>query len=285
MPTLRQLTQQLTTALTALYPEPEAAAMAGLAIEHVLELSPLHRRMRAAEEVPAGHAAKLAAVQARLLQHEPLQYVLGVAHFAGLELAVTPATLIPRPETEELVALIAREHSGRAGLRVLDIGTGSGCIPLALAQVLPGARFTAVDVSAEALAVARRNAATYQVPVDFQQLDILQDQPQLAAPADVLVSNPPYVLEEERSQMRPNVLQYEPASALFVPNHDPLLFYRRIAELGREMLAAGGRIYFEINEQFASETLALLRGLGYQEVQTYPDLFGKARMARASWVG
>ncbi|GGG44181.1 peptide chain release factor N(5)-glutamine methyltransferase [Hymenobacter glacieicola] len=284
-PTLRQLTTRLAADLATIYPAPEAEAIAGQVLEHLLGFSPLQRRMQAAQPVPADTLAALEPLQARLLRHEPLQYVLGVAYFAGLELEVTPATLIPRPETEELVALIVQEQRHRAGLHVLDVGTGSGCIPLALAQQLPTPHLTAVDVSGEALAVARRNAATCGVAIDFQQVDILWEQPVLGAPLDVLVSNPPYVLEQERPLMRPNVLNYEPATALFVPNHDPLLFYRRIAELGQEMLAAGGALYFEINEQFAAETMAMLQALGYQQVEPRLDLFGKARLVRATWAG
>ncbi len=165
--------------------------MAGQVVEHVLSLSPLQRRMQANEVVPIDKLTAFPAIQERLLRHEPLQYVLGVAHFAGLELEVTRATLIPRPETEELVALILQEQRGKAGIQVLDIGTGSGCIPLALAQGLPGSCLTAVDISAEALIVARRNAARCSVSIEFQQLDILHAAPRIPAPLDVLVSNPP----------------------------------------------------------------------------------------------
>ncbi|WP_019946839.1 peptide chain release factor N(5)-glutamine methyltransferase [Hymenobacter aerophilus] len=286
MPTLRQLSADLRSALQPIYEAPEAEAMAAQVLEYLLGLTPLQRRMRADEPLaPAARLDALPALQARLLRHEPLQYVLGMAHFAGLELEVTPATLIPRPETEELVELIAREQRGRVGLHVLDVGTGSGCIPLALAARLPGARLTAVDVSAEALSVARRNAVRCGVAVDFQQVDILQAVPQLAAPLDVLVSNPPYVLENERALMRPNVLKFEPATALFVPDHDPLLFYRRIAELGRELLTTGGALYFEINEQYAAETQELLRGLGYASIASHLDIFDRPRMVRATWQG
>ena len=284
MPTLRQLTTDLSTALQALYEAPEAGAIAAQVLEHLLDLTPLQCRMQAAQEVGTDERlGSLPEIQARLLRHEPLQYVMGRAHFAGLELDVTPATLIPRPETEELVELIAREQRGRAGLRVLDVGTGSGCIPLALVERLPGCHLTAVDISAAALAVARRNAARYAVTVDFQQVDILADVPHLAAPLDVLVSNPPYVLENERPLMRPNVLAYEPATALFVPDHDPLRFYRRIAELGRELLKPGGALYFEINEQFAAETVALLRELSYTNATAHHDIFDRPRMVRATW--
>lgn len=284
-PTLRQLTASLATDLAALYPPTEAEAMAGQVLEHLLGLTPLQRRVQAGEAVPPATLVALEPLRARLLRHEPLQYVLGTAHFAGLELEVTPATLIPRPETEELVALIVREQAARPHLRVLDVGTGSGCIPLALAQQLPTPHLTAVDISAAALAVARRNALACQVLLNLQQVDILREEPRLDGPLDVLVSNPPYVLEQERALMRPNVLDYEPATALFVPDEDPLLFYRRIADLGRGWLRVGGSLYFEINEQFAAETVAMLVNYGYQDARALPDLFGKARLVRATWPG
>ncbi|TGE05518.1 peptide chain release factor N(5)-glutamine methyltransferase [Hymenobacter fodinae] len=285
MPTVRQLTTSLSEAIQAIYPAPEADAIAGLVLEHVLCLSPLQRRMQANEPVVETVAQQLAAIQERLLTHEPLQYVLGTAHFAGLELAVSPATLIPRPETEELVALIIREQQNRGGLHILDVGTGSGCIPVALGVALPGSTLTAVDVSSEALAVAHRNAVRYAVPINFQEVDILTAEPQISTALDVLVSNPPYVLEEERAHMRPNVLAYEPATALFVPNHDPLLFYRRIATLGQRLLRPGGSLYFEINEQYAHATIAMLQELNYQHCALMADLFGKDRMTRATWLG
>jgi len=284
MPTLRQHTTDLTTVLETLYPAPEAASMAGLVVEHLLSLTPLQRRMQATEEVTKEVQVQLCQMQTRLLRHEPVQYVLGVAHFAGMELQVTPATLIPRPETEELVQLIVREQQARTALSVLDVGTGSGCIPLALCQALQPTRVIAVDVSAEALEVARRNAIRYGCEIDFQQLDILTQTP-TGLPArtlDVLVSNPPYVLENERPLMRPNVLNYEPATALFVPNQDPLLFYRRIAELGTTLLQRSGTVYFEVNEQYASEVVALLTNLGYAEAAAHQDMFGKNRMVRAT---
>lgn len=284
MSTLRQLQAGLATALQALYPAAEADTMAGLTLEHLLHLTPLQRRMRAAEPVPAGVAGQLATVQARLLRHEPLQYVLGVAWFADMELEVTPATLIPRPETEELVRLILTEQQHRPGLTVLDVGTGSGCIPLALGRGLRGARLLGVDISAEALSVARRNAERYQQIVEFQQVDILSETPAGLPPhtLDVLVSNPPYVLENERPHMRRNVLDYEPATALFVPDHDPLLFYRRIAGLGRSLLRPGGTLYFELNEQYAPALEALLARLDYQQIRPQTDMFGKSRLLRAT---
>jgi release factor glutamine methyltransferase len=242
--------------------------------------------MQAQEPVPPDALKQLPALQARLLRHEPLQYVLGEAWFMDMMLEVTPATLIPRPETEELVQLIVLEQQARGTtLAVLDVGTGSGCIALALCRALQPTQITAVDISGEALTVARRNAERNGCEIDFQELDILLETPHRLAPGtlDVLVSNPPYVLENERLQMRPNVLAFEPATALFVPDNDPLLFYRRIAALGTTLLRPGGALYFEINEQYASETTALLNALGYAAVEARLDMFNKPRMVRATW--
>ncbi len=281
--TTRALTDHLAAALAAAYPAPEAAAVAALVAEHLLGLDPLQRRMRAREAVSADVQRRLPALEARLLAHEPVQYVLGTAHFAGMDLEVTPATLIPRPETEELARLVAQENQGRPGLAVLDVGTGSGCLALALARALPRAQVLAVDISAEALAVARRNGARYAPLVQFQRVDILNEMPANLAPGalDVLVSNPPYVRESERALMRENVLAWEPAGALFVPDADPLLFYRRLGALGRALLRSGGGIYLEINEALSAETEALLSSQGYADVRGAADLFGRPRMVRA----
>ncbi|UOQ66063.1 peptide chain release factor N(5)-glutamine methyltransferase [Hymenobacter volaticus] len=285
MSTLRQLSLHLASSLEAIYPAPEADSIAGLVLEHLLGVTPLQRRMQAQEVVPEEIAEQLPALEARLLRHEPLQYVLGEAWFMDMTLEVTPATLIPRPETEELVQLIIQECSEVQS--VLDVGTGSGCIPLALCRALQPTQVTAVDISADALAVARRNAVRYGCEIDFQQLDILSECPRRIAAhtLDVLVSNPPYVLENERPLMRPNVLNFEPATALFVPDNDPLLFYRRIAALGTTLLRAGGSLYFEINEQYAAQTVSLLTGLGYTAVAARSDMFDKQRMVRATWPG
>ncbi|WP_460609547.1 peptide chain release factor N(5)-glutamine methyltransferase [Hymenobacter terrigena] len=281
---VRQFTTSVATALQAIYPQPEAQAIAALVVEHLLQLDALARMMQAQQPVAEGAAAALEPLLTRLLAHEPVQYVLGTAHFADMELEVTPATLIPRPETEELVYLIKQEQAARAGLRVLDVGTGSGCLALALARLLPAAEVLAVDISTEALAVAQRNAARFAPQVAFEQVDILNSLPKGIAPRslDVLVSNPPYVRESERPEMRANVLVWEPATALFVPDADPLLFYRRLAEVGRELLRAGGSIYLEINEALGAETAALLVPDDFEDVRVLPDMFGKARVVRGT---
>lgn len=281
---VREFTTTLAASLQPIYPEREAEAIATLVVEHLLDMDALQRMMDAQEPVPTDAQEALVPLRERLLTHEPVQYVLGTAYFEGMALEVTPATLIPRPETEELVRAITQELRGRAGLRVLDVGTGSGCLALALASALPRAQVLAVDISEEALAVARRNGARYAPGVAFQQVDILQAMPADVAlgTLDVLVSNPPYVRESERPLMRDNVLAWEPATALFVPDEDPLLFYRRLCVVGQELLAPGGGLYVEINEGLGAETAALLQEHGFIDVRVLPDMFGKARIVRGN---
>ena len=206
----------------------------------------------------------------RLSRFEPLQYIEGRTLFLGRELWVAPGVLIPRPETEELVELMLKEIPADA--RILDVGTGSGCIAISLAKELPDALVTAWDVSPEALSVARVNARKLQANVRFVECDVLACQVDKAGLYDVIVSNPPYVTEAEKADMEPNVLQWEPSLALFVPDDDPLRFYRRIAVLGRDMLADGGRLYFEINRAYGREMVEMLRTMGYVGVRVEKDL-------------
>ena len=206
----------------------------------------------------------------RLSRFEPLQYIEGRTLFLGREFWVAPGVLIPRPETEELVELMLKEIPADA--RILDVGTGSGCIAISLAKELPDALVTAWDVSPEALSVARVNARKLQADVRFVECDVLACQVDEVGLYDVIVSNPPYVTEAEKADMEPNVLQWEPSLALFVPDDDPLRFYRRIAVLGRDMLADGGRLYFEINRAYGREMVEMLRAMGYVGVRVEKDL-------------
>lgn len=206
----------------------------------------------------------------RLSRFEPLQYIEGRTLFLGREFLVAPGVLIPRPETEELVELMLKEIPADA--RILDVGTGSGCIAISLAKELPDALVTAWDVSPEALSVARANARKLQANVRFVECDVLACQVDEVGQYDVIVSNPPYVTEAEKADMEPNVLQWEPSLALFVPDDDPLRFYRRIAVLGRDMLADGGRLYFEINRAYGREMVEMLRAMGYVGVRVEKDL-------------
>lgn len=220
----------------------------------------------------------------RLSRSEPIQYILGECEFHGLRFEVTPSVLIPRPETSELVELIVRRHP-EAGLKVLDIGTGSGCIAVSLAKMLHKATVTAIDISDDALAVARRNAETHQVDVRFLQADILSESSlhEVALSAfDVLVSNPPYVTEREKAGMEAHVLRYEPAQALFVSDSDPLCFYRHIAARGRKWLSEGGRLYFEINAAYGKELVSLLKAMDYRDVEIGRDISGKERFIQCS---
>lgn len=222
---------------------------------------------------------ELESILHRLCNFEPLQYVQGTARFLGRDFRVAPGVLIPRPETEELVEGMLKELP--AVCRILDIGTGSGCIAVTLSKELPEAQVTAWDVSEVALALASENNRLLQGSVRFERRDVLTCRPSADDRFDVLVSNPPYVTEAERQEMERNVLDWEPSLALFVPDADPLRFYRRIGELGREMLTEGGRLYFEINRAFGEATVAMLREQGYVNVRNRKDISGNDRFVIA----
>lgn len=213
---------------------------------------------------------ELESILARLHNFEPIQYILGEARFLGRTFRVTPGVLIPRPETEELVEMMLKELSPVS--RVLDVGTGSGCIAISLAKELPESQVTAWDVSGEALSIAAANSKALQASVRFEQRDVLTYEPCVVDCYDVIVSNPPYVTEAEKQEMEHNVLDWEPSLALFVPDTDPLRFYRRIAVLGLEMLTSGGKLYFEINRAFGKDTVAMLCETGYRAVRLQNDI-------------
>ena len=219
----------------------------------------------------------------RLADGEPLQYVVGTEWFMDMPFSVCRDVLIPRPETEELVRLIVGRCK-RPSPRIVDVGTGSGCIAVSLAKLIDGAQVTAVDVSASAIEVARRNAEQNSAQVEFVRADILVDN-QLFVPSslDIVVSNPPYVTETDKNQMSRNVLDFEPHLALFVPDADPLLFYRRIAELAQQWLKSGGMLFFEINERFGTETVQLLENMRFDNVELHRDFYEKNRMVSAVW--
>lgn len=215
----------------------------------------------------------------QLKEGTPIQYVVGHAFFMGYRFQVNEHVLIPRPETEELVSLITKQQSIKP-VSILDIGTGSGCIAISLAKALPNAQVDALDISEEALKVAAQNAEQLQAKVNFIHSDVLQLE-QLPKTYDVIVSNPPYVTVSEKSQMHVNVLNFEPHTALFVDDDDPLLFYRVIAELALKNLVTGGMLYFEINQYLGNETQQLLENLGYLQVQLLKDVFQNDRMVVA----
>jgi release factor glutamine methyltransferase len=226
----------------------------------------------------AGVIEQLQQAVSRLLAHEPLQYVLGRSSFWGYDFKVSPAVLIPRPETEELVQRIVQRHQQQAKVKILDVCTGSGCIAFTLAKELPHSQVWATDVSPEALAVAEYNRKQLGVDAHIVVSNALTE----AFPTtglDIVVSNPPYVLEKEAAFMQPNVLQWEPHLALFVPNNDALLFFKAIAQEAYEKLNPGGWLYFEINEAYGKQIVELLQPLGFTNLQVLLDMQGKVRIA------
>jgi release factor glutamine methyltransferase len=217
----------------------------------------------------------------RLLTGEPIQYILGEAPFYGLNFLVTRDTLIPRNETEELVHRILKENP-KPGLRVLDLGTGTGCIPITLALELKNPQVYALDVSLQALEVARQNATALGASIHFIEGSLLEKPLELQK-MDLIVSNPPYVPIRDQAEMHVNVVNFEPHLALFVPDEDPLVFYRAIGQWGQQLLKEGGKLYLEIYENLAEELVQLLQSLGYAHVQVHQDLNGKNRMITCLW--
>lgn len=229
----------------------EPRALCRILLEDVAGITPVTLLANPERDIPDFMVDKLVGMAQRVAGGEPVQYVVGNAHFCGLKLEVNPAVLIPRPDTALLIDLIVERMRGRKDLRVLDLATGSGCIAIALSRALPFAQVTAIDISAEALDVARRNAARLKAPVRFIQGDILTSLPQHQQ-WDLIVSNPPYVLQSEAAAMEPRVLDHEPHLALFVPDADPMRFYTPIDQYARRHLAPGGMLAFEINPLAAS---------------------------------
>ena len=271
---------QLRSELSGCYDSREIEGMTRIIFEDVLLWQPVDIVMRDGEQLPEFFDSRLASIIARLKQHEPLQYILGKARFHGHSFAVTPATLIPRSETEQLVDMIVDENPG-SDLAVLDIGTGSGCIAISLARALKFAQVTATDVSPDALAVAQQNATALKTRVRFIEQDILT----CSAPSqawDIIVSNPPYITEQEKATMERNVLDYEPHSALFVPNDDPMLFYRPIAAYASRSLKNGGRLYLEINRAMAQQVSDILRQAGLSNIHIHNDFNGNNRFITAT---
>lgn len=268
--------QELWRSLTPVYDNREAQAVSRLVLEERFSLS--WADVLVGKTVGDGEA-ELRDIQQRLLRGEPVQYVLGEATFGARRFRVSPGVLIPRPETYELCQWLIGQTPCDGGAAVLDIGTGSGCIACTIAAELPQASVTAWDVSDAALAIARENAKRTGVHVSFEHVDVLAPPPSLSW--DLIVSNPPYICEQEKSQMAPGVLNHEPHLALFVPDDDPLLFYRAIADYACRSLTAGGSLYFEINPLYVAPLEQLLRDSGFTGVVSREDQFGKMRFTKA----
>lgn len=276
--------RQIVDTLIPTVEEREARALAFVVLEDAFGLSRTDIYLGKDTAFSEDDTIRLEKILRRLEQGEPVQYAIGTAQFCDLTFRVTPDTLIPRPETEELVGWVASLLPSEAPCSVLDVGTGTGCIAISLAKQFPRAQVTAWDISEEALAVARQNAETNGVTVDFRQKDVLEVVNESAASAPssdalYIVSNPPYICERERAEMETHVLDYEPASALFVPDADPLLFYRALARLGQQLHAAA--VLVEINQAYGQETVEMFQSSGYSNVELRRDIYGKDRMIKA----
>lgn len=265
--------------IAASYAETEASALARWILEEEFGFSTLELYAGKDTDFPMEKRNRLNDILVRLARFEPIQYIIGKTEFCGLTLKVSSDVLIPRPETAELVDWIVSDCP-QSGLRVLDIGTGSGCIAITLAERMVEAEVSAWDISEKALAVARENALHNNVRIAFSCMDVFNEPTDISV-FDIIVSNPPYITESERAEMERNVLDYEPEIALFVPDTDPLRFYRRIAHIGNQMLKPGGKLFFEINRAYGSETAAMLKYGGYSQVEVRSDSYGNARMIKA----
>jgi release factor glutamine methyltransferase len=258
----------------------EARATALIIIEYFFDMSPTQIMVKEdIQPVSKETEQHLLQVINAIKTGEPVQYTLGETEFYGLTLFVDRSVLIPRPETEELVDLIIKENTGFNG-QFLDIGTGSGCIAISLAKGLPDAKGFALDISKEAIAVAMDNMQKVGVSLQFFSGDILEEREFPDGKLDLIVSNPPYIREQEKAEMSKNVLDHEPGLALFVPDEDPLRFYKAVGEFGIANLSEDGKLYFEISEFFGSETKSLLESQGYKDVVVIQDINGKDRMVR-----
>jgi len=280
------------TALSSIYDEQEIESFFYLLLESYQGKKRIDLALNPDMEMDALQLIQWESALSELLNQKPIQYIIGATEFYGLPFMVNENTLIPRPETEELVDWIVAESlkSAAGSFKILDIGTGSGCIAISLAKNLPNAEVFAVDVSEKALAVAKKNADTNKVKVNFIQADILKINDLVELPTsnfqlpthfDIIVSNPPYVRHLEKAEIKPNVLEHEPHLALFLEDTDALLFYRKIAELAKENLAEKGKLFFEINQYLGKETLQLLEKFGFNSTELKKDIYGNDRMTRS----
>ena len=264
---MKQQIDYIISQLRGYIPEEELCELAYWIVEETTGLTRAQILMgcKGTENIP-----NIEIILEKLRAHVPIQYVFEHIEWMGLDLRVTPATLIPRPETAELVEWVKEKADHQQPLRIVDIGTGSGCIAIALKRTCPLWNVTGVDISAEALTIAKENAKRNQVQVTWKQLDILSEKLDFI---DIIVSNPPYICQKEKAEMDARVLDHEPHSALFVPDTDPLLFYRRIAEM-----KVAKKLFFEINEAYGKEVCDMLKELGYQHITLQRDIYGKERM-------
>lgn len=279
-PTLSQTVKALKERLVPEYGDREATAIIRLIFFHLKGWNTSDMIINSETHLSPFIISEIKKIEERLIKHEPIQYITGDAYFYGMDLGVTPDVLIPRPETEELVDMIVKENT-TSDLRVLDIGTGSGAIAIALARNLEFPKVTALDISPKAIAVAEKNAEKLKAKINFITEDIF-DFIALPDSFDIIVSNPPYICESEKKDMDRNVLDYEPSQALFVPDNDPLRYYNRIADVAKDSLSDGGKLYFEINPIYCDSLMDMLREKGFNDVESVLDMHGKRRFVKSA---
>jgi release factor glutamine methyltransferase len=288
MKTIKDVFLSFQNALETLYDAQETGSITLMVLEELTGMSRARIKAFPEDDVPADAIEKLIAILEELKTGKPVQYILGTTEFYGLNFLVNPAVLIPRPETEELVEWVLQSGKSKVesqkSLSILDIGTGSGCIAISLKRNLLGAKVTAIDISTDALQTAKQNAVINEVEVEFIEADILQSQKLKVngqKKIDIIVSNPPYVTLVDKLQMHQNVTGFEPHTALFVPEHDPLIFYKAIAGFAAEQLEDNGLLFFEINENYGKETVELLIDKGFINIELRQDMSGRDRMIKA----
>jgi release factor glutamine methyltransferase len=277
--TIKKIISLIKSELNNYYPQQEINSFIYLILHHYFKYSKVQIQLKQDEEINDTIVARIIANIEELKTFKPVQYILGQTEFYNLPFIVAPGVLIPRPETEELVDWIIAENNNQYQ-NIADIGTGSGCIAISLAKNLPKSFIYALDNSADALSITRRNSKLNHTKIHISYFDILKHNISFDERFDIIVSNPPYVTEKEKQLMHPNVLNYEPEEALFVPNDDPLLYYRKIVDFALKHLKKGGKLYFEINENFGKETALLLEEKNFQNIQLKKDINDKYRMIR-----
>ena len=272
----KQLLQEIKETIVEFENEGEAEAIAFLIIDDLFQITRMDILVEKEVDLSQSTKKKLDNVLQKLQSGKPVQHILGKVEFYGRQFLVNPNVLIPRRETEELVHLILERHPDLSEQLIVDIGTGSGIIPITIAKERKHCEIFAVDISSSALATAKRNAELNHANVSFIQADILSEDLNLPK-SNIWISNPPYVLEKEKAEMQAKVFEHDPSTALFVPDHDALVFYERISQLAFEHLVQGGSLYFEINEQFGQEVKKILTEKGFQKVEVKQDMQGKDR--------
>ena len=277
--TIQEIRSYLSDQLKNIYPDPEIRALTNIIIKTVTGAKRLHHLALPEQIISENHSKKIVEITNELKNGKPVQYILGETSFYGCQLKLNKYTLIPRPETEELVDLVIKENREFTG-SILDACTGSGCIAIALAVNLPGCSVSGFDISEGAIEITRENNSLNRAKVSFFRADVFKFDYNLTGKTDIIVSNPPYVRNLEKKFMQKNVLDYEPHEALFVPDSDPLVFYRGILEIGYKLLLKGGKIYFEMNEALGNDMVQLLESYNYSAISIVKDINNKDRIIK-----